>query len=72
MATYYFNHWEVNGVNVGSANPASIGPILSDVVITAIYSEQVSPPPTPINWTTVAIIIGIPLLLILASKFRSK
>lgn len=37
MARYVFDHWEVNGVNIGSANPTTIGPITADITINAVY-----------------------------------
>jgi len=37
MAKYTFDHWEVNGVNVGSANPTTIGPVTTDLTVKAVY-----------------------------------
>jgi len=38
MVKYTFNHWEVDGVNVGSANPLTVGPITADTRIVAVYA----------------------------------
>ena len=37
MVKYIFDHWEVNGINVGSANPLTIGPITADLTVKAVY-----------------------------------
>ena len=37
MARYVFDHWEVDGANIGSANPTTIGPITADTTIKAVY-----------------------------------
>lgn len=41
MGRHVFSHWEVDGVNVGSDNPASIGPVTSDITIVAVYSPLI-------------------------------
>ena len=38
---YTFSHWEVNGVNIGSANPVTVGPITNATTVKAIYTEVV-------------------------------
>jgi len=43
---YSFNHWEINGVEDGSANPSSIGPIRADSSIRAVYLPRAAALPT--------------------------
>ena len=37
MVKYDFDHWEVNGTNLGSMNPLTVGPITSDLSVKAVY-----------------------------------
>ena len=36
---YLFSHWEVNGANVGSDNPITLGPITTDITVVAVYAQ---------------------------------
>lgn len=37
MAHYTFDHWEQDGVNIGSANPITLSPITGPTTVVAIY-----------------------------------
>jgi len=70
MVKYYFNHWEVNNANVGSSNPATIGPITSDTTIKAVFTVEAPPvvPEFPIGWILVPLIVGGVLIGYLLSR----
>lgn len=71
MVKYYFNHWEVNNTNVGSSNPATIGPITSDTTIKAVFTTEAPVVPEfPIGWILVPIVVGGIVLGYLLSRKR--
>jgi len=70
MVLYTFNHWEVNGVNVGSANPATMGPITTDVRIVAVYSG--APPPACPSAVIATAVYGNTLELNVLRGFRDN
>ena len=70
MATYTFDHWEVNGVTYAST-PLNVT-ITADTTITAFYHETGTPPTEEPNYVIIAIgisaVAGIGLLWFLSRK----
>lgn len=58
MATYRFDHWEKDGVTIGSTNPLTTSPITADTVFNAVY---VLVAPTKRTVTITSTPTGIPM-----------
>ncbi|MGB9778502.1 MAG: InlB B-repeat-containing protein, partial [Candidatus Bathyarchaeales archaeon] len=54
---YVFDHWELNGSNVGSANPYSVT-MNNNYVLKAFFTSAPSPPSVSINPMSDSILIG--------------
>lgn len=70
LTRYIFSHWEFNGANIGSANPAEIGPVTQDSTIMAVYREEGVPPPP--DYRLIAVGVGAVVIVILGVAYILK